>query len=60
MKNGKIREQSVELALSVFLGSFTRLALNSFAGHLTVTIKDLQSMTSILWRALGTEDKPND
>ena len=60
MKSGKIREQSVELVHSIFIGSFTRLAISSFAGHLSVTNKDLQLMTAILWRALGTEEKPND
>lgn len=60
MKHEKIKEQSVELVVSIFIGSFTRLAMNSFAGHLSITTKDLHAMTAILWRALGTDEKPHD
>jgi len=57
MKNGKLKECSIELTLSVFFGSFTRLAQNAFAGHFTITSKDVEAMTSILWQALGAVDK---
>jgi len=54
MNNGKLKEQSIEMALSVFFGSFIRLAQNAFAGHITITSREVEAMESILWQSLGT------
>ena len=53
MKNGKLKDQSIEMALSVFFGSFIRLAQNAFAGHITITSREVEAMSAILWESLG-------
>jgi hypothetical protein len=52
MKNGKLREQSIEMTLSIFFGSFIRLAQNAFAGHITITGREVEAMAAILCDSL--------
>jgi AcrR family transcriptional regulator len=57
MNSGKLKEQSIEMTLSIFFGSFIRLAQNAFAGHITITSREVEAMASILWESLGKEDE---